>query len=391
MVSKNKITEYLTILLLIVTALQFSAWGITGEVYSVLRNIIIGLIIVLFLICFRNPIIYYRKIHVFRIHVVGSVILAFILAVFYFFSTQVDFDPLRDLTLALFVLMIGLNIKLTEKQFLRLNNIYILLFTFSALSIVYKYSSGFNIQDQYLPVPKNQIAPAFGVALIISLYLGIKKRGINKIFYFVLFPLSFASLLVLRGRAAIIAIFLSMLIFIFFFIQKRKYKIIFIVLASFLLAFASEYIYESLFLNYDLSDVNSITTGRFDRDLKGLEYFFTNPIGGQLINPIYKGQTIHNYFLFNLVNYGILFSCPLLIIYFNYILHIVTAIKRNSFKYFEIGPLAMLMLMVISLFEYTYPYAPGSAIFFPFFLMGHYYKKKLNSFKNAPKQHLHNI
>ena len=161
MINKSKIAQFLTILLIFVTALQFSAWGIAGEIYSVLRNIIIGLIIVLFLVSFRNPIPYYRRIAMFRIHLVGLVFFGCILTMFYFFSTEVDFYPLRDLALSLFIFMIGLNMKLSEKQFLRINNIYIVLFTFSALSIVYKYSSGFIIPDQYLPGSKKPISTGF--------------------------------------------------------------------------------------------------------------------------------------------------------------------------------------------------------------------------------------
>ena len=189
--------------------------------------------------------------------------------------------------------------------------------------------------------------------------------------------LIFASLLVIRGRAVIIGVFLSIVIFIIFFLKNRKYKVWVIVSALLLLSLTSKYIYEALFLNYDVSNINSLSTGRFTRVLKGLDYFFKNPLGGQLINRVYKGHTIHNYLLFNLVNYGVLFSTPLLIIYFNYIFKVISAIKRNSFNYFELAPLTMIILIVVSLFEYTYPYAPGSSILLPFFLLGHYHKKQM--------------
>jgi hypothetical protein len=106
--------------------------------------------------------------------------------------------------------------------------------------------------------------------------------------------------------------------------------------------------------------------------MEGFNYFRNYTLTGQLGNPIYTGKTIHNYILINLVNYGILISVLLLSIYFQYIVEIFKAIKKNTFQYYEIGPLVMMIIFIVSLFEYTYPYAPGSAIFFPFFLMGQF-------------------
>ena len=371
--TKNSTIYSIFILLIFISALQFSSWGIDENIYPILRNILIGIIGVLFLLSYKNPTIYFRNIPTFKVHLIGLFFFAIILFVLYAFGCYVEFSPVRDLALAFVMLMIGLNIALTEKQFNKIIFLYILFYTVASLSLVYTYASGFLIYEQYLPIPKNQLAPAFGIACMSSLYFGFKKnRKLEKLFYFLSFGLLFASLLVIRGRAAIVSILVATIVFIFFYLRNRKYKIITAIAAVLLLPFIGQYIYDALFLNYDLSDIDSFTTGRYERMMEGFNYFRNYTLTGQLGNPIYTGKTIHNYILINLVNYGILISVLLLSIYFQYIVEIFKAIKKNTFQYYEIGPLVMMIIFIVSLFEYTYPYAPGSAIFFPFFLMGQF-------------------
>lgn len=369
--SKNSISYYIFSILIFLTAFQFSAWGLSNEIYSVLRNVIIATIVILFLLNAYNSSVYLRNISSFRIHLFGTIIFALIL--FLLRDLKVDFAPLRDLALALIVLVIGLTMNLTEKQYLRLIKIYIFLYTIAALSIVYTYGSGFEIQERYLPIPKNQLAPAFGVAFILSLYFGFKKKGIDKWVNYIWISLLFASLLVIRGRAVILAVIITIFIFIFYYIRKSK---LFFIILLLLTPLIWQYLYDALFLNYDITNLDSISTGRMERNIVGLDFFLNHPFGGQMTNPNFKGATIHNYLLFNIVNYGIFISLILFAIYFKYISITIKSFKNNSFLYFEVAPLVMTILLVISFFEYTYPFAPGSAIFFPFFLMGQYLKEK---------------
>lgn len=378
--SKKSISYFIFIILIFITSFQFSAWGITGDIYNILRIAIIVTILILFFFNFKNSISYYRQIPLVRVHFWGLSIFTFILLILFPFASKIDFGPPRDLLLAIVILIIGLNLSLEEEQFIRLVNIYIALYTLAALSIIFKYASGFVILEQYLPIPKNQITPAFGVAFILSLYFAFMKKGISKLFYFVALAFLFASLLVIRGRSVILAVFFTMFIFIFYYIRNRKIRLLIIVASVLLIPIIGQYIYESLFLNYDISDINSISTGRMTRNIEGIDFFLNNPLTGQLAN-IFYGQTIHNYILISIVSYGVLLSSIILFIYFVYIFIIAKAIRHNTFEYFEVGPLVMVILLIISLFEYTYPYAPGSAIFFPFFLLGQYLKTNIVSSK----------
>jgi hypothetical protein len=374
--TKNSISYSIFILLIFITSFQFSAWGITGEIYSILRILIIATISILFVFNYSKSIKYYRHISLLKIHFWGLLIFTFALLLLLPLGLEINFSPARDLALTLVVLLIGLNMEIKEKQFKRLINFYIVLYTLAALSIVFSFASGFVIHEQYLSVPKNQVSPAFGVAFILSLYFSFKNKGPRKWFYYVFAGLLFASLLVIRGRAVLVAVFLTVLIFIFYFIKSKKYKVITIISGVLLFPYIWQYIYDAIFLNFDVSDLDSISTGRMESYQKGVDFFLKFPLGGQLENSNFRGRTVHNYILYNLVNYGFIIGSLLLVIYFKYVFKTIKSIRLNSFQYFEVGPLVMVILFVISLFEYAYPYAPGSAIFFPFFLMGQYLQKQ---------------
>ena len=374
--SINSIKYYLVFILIIITSFQYSSWGISGEMYTILRGIIITLTIIIFFVSLKGITYKSLKSKIFKTHFIGLALLVSILVALYIFGFSIINTPVRDLALALIILIIGLNLNLEEKLYKRLINIYIVLYTLAALSIVFTYASGFVIKEQYLPIPKNQLAPAFGVAFILSFYFSFKKKRLTKLFYYAFTGLLFASLLVIRGRAVLVAVFLTIIIFIFYYIKSRKYKIATIIVGIALIPFIGQFIYEALILNYDVSNINSVSTGRWATYMEGLNFFKLHWIGGLIESSSYNGDTIHNYILYNLVNYGVFIGSLLLIIYFKYILKIASSIRNNTFLYFEVGPLVMVIIFIVSLFEYAYPFAPGSAIFFPFFLMGQYLQKE---------------
>lgn len=375
--SRSKISYYLVILILLVAALQFSSFGIIDEIYSMLRLLLIGGIGVLFLISFKNPLNYYFKVPVFAVHFICLIFFSVLLFVAYTLEANVSFKPAVDLGISLMILMIGYNINISENQFKKLGAIFIILFTFSAISIIITFASGFIIHDHYLPIPKNQIAPVYGVAFIISLYFAFKEKSFFKWIYYILAGLLLMCLLVIRGRAVIVAVLFTTYLFLFHFIEDKRYRIIVIALILLSLPFVGQYIYDALFLNYDITDLDSISAGRMERNIMGLQFLFDNPLKGELVNK-FSGGIIHNYILISLVSYGMILAPLLLVIYFLYIYIVMKAIRGNNFEYYEVGLLAMTILLIVSFFEYTYPYSPGSAVFFPFFLTGQFLRVDKN-------------
>jgi O-antigen ligase len=192
-------------------------------------------------------------------------------------------------------------------------------------------------------VPKNQIAPVFGTAFVAAIYFifnNAQKKGSQMIYYITAFLL-FASLLVIRGRSVILSVFVSIIVFVFFYLKQRKYKYVLIFSAIIIASLAGNFIYDALFLNYDITDIESISTGRMSRNYEGFDFFISNPLMGQLSGIKYPGFTIHNYILYNLVNYGLFVGGLIFLLYFKYIREIVKAFKTNSFRYYDLGPLLM--------------------------------------------------
>lgn len=376
MISKNKVSYILLHIILFFTSAQFSSFGIEGEVYDLLRIIIIILILILFTLNIGVV----RKIgrwSLTKYHTIITILLSVALFFASAFTLYVEYSPLRDLVISLIVLLIGTNIKLEERQYKYLVNAFVILYSLSAVSIALKYASGFVILDQYLSVPKNQIAPVFGTAFVASVYFifnNAQKKGSQMIYYITAFLL-FASLLVIRGRSVILGVFVSIIVFVFFYLKQRKYKYVLIFSSIIIGSLAGNFIYDALFLNYDMTDIESISTGRMSRNYEGFDFFISNPLMGQLSGIKYPGFTIHNYILYNLVNYGLFVGGLVLFLFYKYIKVIVKSYKINNFRYYDLGPLLMTLLFVVSLLEYTYPYAPGSAVFFTFFLMGQYLQK----------------
>ncbi len=377
--NRNRFSYNIFKFLIFLISFQYSAWGITPKIYSQLRIIIIASVALLFLITFKNPNKYFQKISIFRIHF--SVLVSFTIIIFSLslLGFNANFSPMFDLALALMLLMIGLNISINRKQYIKLIFLYITLNTLAALSLVYKFATGFIIYEQYLPLPKNQLAPVFGFAFILSIYHGVKINGLKKLYIFSLSILLILSMLVLRGRAALIGVFIVIFLWVVYYVRKRKNKIIYFSIFLGLLLLGWDFLYQAFFLNRNINDISNFSAGRTENYILGIKYIFSHAFMGELTGPAFKGfqnYDIHNYILINLVRYGILFSLCIFIIYFSYFFLTIKSIRKNSYDTLEAGPLLMFMLFIISQFEAGAPFASGSLIFFPFFLMGQHIKYK---------------
>ena len=115
--AKNSISYLLLIFLIIVSAFQFSAWGIADYIYSTLRNIILGNIIILFLLNLKKISSVYNRISLLKTHINVLIITSIILLTISAFITGGVFSPVRDLAIALIILIIGINLDLNEKRY----------------------------------------------------------------------------------------------------------------------------------------------------------------------------------------------------------------------------------------------------------------------------------
>ena len=91
---------------------------------------------------------------------------------------------------------------------------------------------------------------------------------------------------------------------------------------------------------------------------------------GQLLNPREVG-TVHNYPLIQVLNYGLLMAAPLMALYFYLLFVDIKAIAINGIAVMRnAGFYAMLVIFMVSMFEYSFPYGPGTTTVVNFILFG---------------------
>lgn len=365
----DKLKFSLLTLVILVISFQFSSIGLK-EFYEPLRTGIMVIVVLLSIISLAN----YKVLADYKSVIVlpGIILLLFfaVLLVFSGVSTHdVDYSPVRDALLVVFVLLISITTEISETKLNRLKFIFVFTISISALSIPLFIGQGFQIEELYLPVPKNQLAPIFASAVIIGLYSFSKEE--NRMKKFILF-FSFSSLIlvliVLRGRSALIALLFGLILYFIFVVRRIKYLLIAILILAVTFPLYFDFLYKSFFLNQNVNDINSISSGRTEVYLEGIEILSKSLLFGKMYSNLNTSYTIHNYLLKNLVEYGLL---SLLFFYFYF--RIFWSAVRGLYienRAGRLNSILVLMLFLISLTEYTYPFAPGSSVFFTFILFG---------------------
>ena len=133
-----------------------------------------------------------------------------------------------------------------------------------------------------------------------------------------------------------------------------------------MLSSAFNYAYESFTLNHE----GDLTADRTRRNIEAWAIIQNSPFLGRMSLPA-NIDWVHNYFLRVTSDYGFLGALPLLLLYVIVILYVVRSliiIELN--RIYNLGYVAMLVPLITSLAEPTFPFGPGTAVFFSFFLFG---------------------
>lgn len=267
---------------------------------------------------------------------------------------------------------------------------YVCLVTVVGLSSAVYYNGGFELSAIYDIPSKNQTGPLIGISLVVVLYqvLGRRQSESIKSFWlrFALWAISgllFTSLLVLRNRSGIVGILIvALLLWIGHLSEKsvsaRLISLFWAILVVVALALSGHlsivagYVWDSLTLNYDVGEANSLSAGRADVYIEALAYMADNPaFGGMGLSDPFDG-TPHNYLLSKAVQYGLVLGLPILAYYvYLWRLGVAWALRRDRLA----GPShltghVLLFSLIVSLFEYTYPFGPGTSQVMLWFLLG---------------------
>jgi len=320
---------------------------------------------------------------------------------------RLNWFDLVEVAIPLSIMIIGLSLNFSEKEIVRISVIFIFLTLLISAWQIYYYQGDFLIHQYYTIPIKNSIGPFLVISLGIIFYLFLfmpkreNEKKIKRLAMFLLtFIIGFYFALIIRSRSALLALLLFV---IFLFIKKRDYRLLAgLVSLIIILALSSNIniinsainpIVKAFTLNYDIYDIESISAGRYSVYKEATEVVKEYPLLGISKNYMSFYGVPHNYILNKLVSYGIIGSLFFLIIYLFFAYYVLknTVLSRPNLR--NIGAFIFIIPLVISLFEYTYPFGPGTANIFAFLLLSQneklsyvrnkaYYRSKSNKNEN---------
>ena len=328
------------------------------------------------------------------IFVYSFVIYIFLLESLLFSSLgfNIEFNDILEISIPFIAILTGYNINISTKRYLNFLIIYCIAATMLSVYTAYYYIGGFTILDQSLIDSKNALGAILsnsGAIIMCMIFLKDISKS-RKIPFVIFFIIICACLLVLRARAAFVALLFCFLVFLwlFFRYKKNKYLIlgVIIIILGLIYLFGSinmpAFLKDFFFGTSDLKDLNMVSTGRIDRNLAAIKFISDYPMLGQITNYEYL-EWVHNYVLLKVSQYGLLGSFPLLCLYFYLIWTIIKKITRiREFSIDDFGYMTMIIPIIISIMEPSFPFGPGSVQVIVYFMFGYSLNKSKWIFNN---------
>lgn len=330
-----------------------------------------------------NKIIKYKTAKFFSVAVLYSLLLAIVI---YFFTQEISGFNVGEIVVPYGILICSLSTCFTNTQIIRLLKTYVTIVAFLGISSVLYYGEGFTITQNYFLEAKNQIGPLLGIATVMTEVWLVKdqKASIKKrLTLFVLFVVLLCSIVLIRNRSSLVGILgITCLLSLSVFKTKKTIKfylyltflLIGVIIATLIGAFdgVAEVFFNSLTMNYDVTDLDSLSAGRTDIYIQAVDFIKNNFFLGEMSGTGFINGTFpHNYVLNKMVRLGFLGSFLFLSLYFYFWVFVIKNLFFKRFKYLYGIPFwVMLFSLIISLFEYTYPYGPGTSQLMVWFMLG---------------------
>ena len=348
--------------------------------YELFRIIIYGLFA--FLLAISFPKIIKVKIKKLMVAVCIFCFLQLILfLIMELFGLFINWEDLVEIAIPISIILIGASFNFSEEDLVRISLFFIMLTLVVSFWQIYYFQRNFFIQESYTIPIKNSMGPFLVISNAILLYyLLFYSRGKNnsalvKIIYSAIIIFGFYLSLVIRSRSSILAFLLYFAILL---IKKHRYLQLSAVLILMVLLIIipglklKDYIIkpvlDSFTLNYYPYDLENISAGRLSVFKDAIWVIKEEPLFGlSMMRYDFRG-TPHNYLVNKMVRYGIFGSISFIIIY---ILFGIFCLKHIIFRKPAIENLGVFLFIIpfiISFFEYTYPFGPGTANFMVFLM-----------------------
>jgi hypothetical protein len=291
------------------------------------------------------------------------------------------------------LLVLAYKFNFSDNEIKKFSIIYIIFVTIMGIANIVYYGIGLEIPKIYIEnFPKNQIGPILSISSIICFYLFlnniIKRNNLAISYIYIIFNIiNLICLALIRNRSGLLATFIIITFLILFYYKyiKKNTKVYLNIIAIFvILVFLDittsifnssiSFLYNSFTANYNISDMDNLSAGRVKIYEIAIIFLKNNFFLGELNSSEYVPGIAHNYLLNKVVKYGLIGSIPLIFLY----LYIVIFIFKTLLKQIKLGRninLSLLLIwqaIIISFFEYSYPYGPGVSQALSWFLLGQY-------------------
>ncbi len=269
--------------------------------------------------------------------------------------------------------ILGYNLSLSLNQWHIVLRTYMLTSLIMGFMLVTNMVGSFQIVEQYLVSGKNASGVMIAISGAIAFYLArVDKSRLLRAFDYLVLALLLLELLVFRARLATLSLFLLVLLFLY---KERSIKLLIgvgiaVLVVAVISPAAKSFITDSFFMNKE----TDITSGRGELNSGAITIISNSPLIGNLNHDftILDETNVHNYVLKRLSDFGLIISLPWIIIY---LVIGITVIKRfywinHSNRFHLISYLLMILLLLESFGEYSYPFSPGTITLIPFIMLG---------------------
>ena len=366
----ENIKRYLLYFVIIFVAISYyPPFYSVDAIYSAIR---LGLYIVVILLVVLS--FSFKNLFKNELLKVGCVVILLILLeflIFYAFGLRFEFSDIWQLIIILLCISIGYNLKyIKEAKANQLLQLYAVVGVCVGLISFNFYKDAISEFDVYAIEGKNQLGLIISSASAVSLYLGsaLQKSSKRWIFRF-LFVLGLTILLLMGARSAFMGLGVFTAIFLYKTLtQKQRVWCGIILIIALFCSF--DFLLSTLVGNHDATDLNSISSGRIERNLLGIAYINEYFWEGELFHAS-NIPWIHNYLILRLVRYGA-WSFLFLFFYFYLFACVMRNIMkvRRQVKLENIGFFLLIVPYFISLLEPSAPFGPGSNVFMLYIILG---------------------
>lgn len=380
----DKLRYAILLLMSILVAMSYhpsiEAMRTTGMVGAVIlqRAIQLVFLVLVLLLVFDMSSLRHRFVKVSFILALGVLIFGLLVAVI--FGQTGLLSEFKLLCPPLIALLTGMQVQWNRKRLLGFLSCFSVAIMITGLSVLFMQGGGFVISEIYISDHKNALGPMLSTAAIMLAFIFLacpeSKKLLKITGKFLLLALILLLLLVvltLRARAALLS--MASILFLVL-IQRYKGKSLLITLSVcvllvlavfFLLPDAMrEYVHQSLFAGLS----GDFTSGRAERNMQAIALIGDHPLFAQLVAPD-NARVVHNFFLHVTSSFGLLFAFPLLALYVYLFVYIIKSIYHSDVKCMSnVGYYVTMVLLLVSFFEYTLPFGPGTVTFVNFVMLG---------------------